>query len=76
MAAHGNTVEEICHAIHPEAFRNTGLMLNIDGNQLCTYALGPDWQKYLELIRSKYHIRCRICLVPLCTYCACIIILR
>ena len=76
MAAHGNTIEEICRAINPEAFLNVGLMLNIQGNELCTYALGPDWEKYEDLVRREYHTHCQIRLVPLYTCCARIIILQ
>ena len=77
MAAHGNTIEEICRAIVPDAFFNVDCKLNIQSaTQLLTYALGPDWENYLELVRSKYHICRQIRLVPLYTCCACINILQ
>ena len=77
MAAHGNTTEEICRAIVPDAFYNVDCKLNIrSGTELLTYALGPDWQEYMELVRSKCHIRCQIYLVLLYTCCADISVLQ
>ena len=69
MASHGNTIEEICHAIQPEACYNVVCMLNIFSDQLLTYALGPDWQEYKHLTKRKYHTCCQIRLVTLYRCC-------
>ena len=70
VSSNGHSVKEICSKISLHMLSNVCEMLNVIDDDVLTYALRPEWEKYVHLLKGQAHIHCQTHSIPVCTGCA------